>query len=823
MNDNIDGKAQLAEYIGSFSRDPLSFVLACFPWGKGELKNYEGPDEWQKDVLRQVGEGLIDISDVNRIAVSSGNGIGKLHAYDTYIDTPNGIARWGDLKAGDYVFGADGKPTKILQTHHYKTVPMYRVKFDDGSYCEVSSGHLWNVKGRQDRRNNRGWQTLSTLDIIEKGVRRKSGSNPAAKQWEIPIQGAVEFPHREVPLHPYFIGVWIGDGTKGQPQYTKPHKEIRDNLRELGFSYNVRSDENTVYIRDIKPKFTDELFSKGSHERYIPYEYKYNDVENRKWLLRGLLDTDGEINSHSSIVYSTTSIKLAHDVMWLVRSLGGKCRLQPTNKKGWYNKDGHKVMCRECYRLTMTLPFNPFSVKHRKERYKENIQHRYKARYISTIESIGNADGMCITVENADGLYLANDFIVTHNSALVSWIVLWSISTFEDTRGIVTANTETQLRTKTWPEVTKWHRLFIGKELFNIAAMSIFSTQKEHEKTWRIDAIPWSRENPEAFAGLHNQGKRTLVIFDEASAIDDEIWRTVTGAIMDANTEIIWCAFGNPTRPNGYFYECFNRFSHRWKNRQIDSRTVKISNKKELEGWVEDYGIDSDYVRVHVLGQFPVAGENQLISHELAQEALHRTAHAGQYEFAPVIIGVDPAWTGDDKLAVVLRQGIYTKVLELTPKNDNDMDVARRIARYQDTYGASAVFIDMGYGTGIYSGGKDMGRTDWKLVPFGSKSDKSEFANKRAEMWFAMRDWLKEGGCISSDELASELTGPQANINKVGKHKLESKDDMKHRGVASPNLADALALTFAFPVIAGITKKFKLLRQKKKLKKWGAM
>ena len=108
-------------------------------------------------------------------------------------------------------------------------------------------------------------------------------------------------------------------------------------------------------------------------------------------------------------------------------------------------------------------------------------------------------------------------------SAATSWLILWAMATHEDTRGVVTANTETQLRTKTWPELIKWYQLFIGKELFSVTATSIFSLDKGHEKTWRIDAIPWSENNTEAFAGLHNRGNRILVLFDEASAIANPI------------------------------------------------------------------------------------------------------------------------------------------------------------------------------------------------------------------------------------------------------------------------------------------------------------
>ena len=205
-------------------------------------------------------------------------------------------------------------------------------------------------------------------------------------------------------------------------------------------------------------------------------------------------------------------------------------------------------------------------------------------------------------------------------SALISWLIHFAISTHENTRGVVTANTEGQLRTKTWPELSKWHNMFIAKDLFTYTATAIFSSDKNYEKTWRIDAIPWSKNSPESFAGLHNQGNRILVLFDEASAIDDVIWEVTEGALTDANTEIIWCAFGNPTRNSGRFRECFRKYRKFWNTYQIDSRTVKISNKAKIEEWLEAYGEDSDFFKVRVRGVFPSASDLQFISTKIADK-----------------------------------------------------------------------------------------------------------------------------------------------------------------------------------------------------------
>lgn len=392
-------------------------------------------------------------------------------------------------------------------------------------------------------------------------------------------------------------------------------------------------------------------------------------------------------------------------------------------------------------------------------------------------------------------------------SAFVAWLIKWAMDTREDTRGIVTANTDTQLRTKTWPEVQKWHRLSLTRDWCEVTATSIFSRAPGHEKNWRFDAVPWSETNTEAFAGLHNEGKRVVLIFDEASAIADKVWEVAEGALTDEGTEIVWAVLGNATRANGRFRECFRRFAHRWNHRQIDSRTVEGVNRAEVQKLVDDYGEDSDIVKVRVRGIFPSMSVKQFISEADVDAAYGRKIEPHQYDFAPKILTCDPAWSGDDTLEIGLRQGLRFQVLLSMPKNDNDIHVANLLARYQDEHKADAVFVDMGYGTGIVSAGKTMGRS-WVLVNFGDKSADPGCLNKRAEMWKAARDWLKAGGAIDADpELRDDLIGPETVPRMDGKIQLESKEDMKRRGLKSPNKGDALALSFAYPVS---TKRFEV-------------
>lgn len=386
-------------------------------------------------------------------------------------------------------------------------------------------------------------------------------------------------------------------------------------------------------------------------------------------------------------------------------------------------------------------------------------------------------------------------------SAEMGMISNWAMSCWSDAKVLVTSNTGDQLQTKTSPEIASWFRRSLTADWFDVATMSIKSRDKEHAQTWRLDFVTWSENNTEAFAGLHNEGKIIVVLFDEASGIAAKVWEVALGALTDENTVIIWIAFGNPTQNTGMFRECFRKYRHRWVTRHISSLNVEGTNKKYLQQILDDNGPDSDVARIRVLGKFPRQSSMQFISEEDVTNAQNRHLRPEQYRFAPVIIGVDPSWSGDDTLEIYLRQGLYSKHLKTIAHNTNDVHVANLICRFEDEYQADAVFIDAGYGTGIKSAGDVMGRS-WRLIWFGGGAIDEGYLNKRAEMWGTMRKWLKAGGAIDPDDdvLYTDLTSPETKPHLQGKIQLESKETMKKRGVPSPNRADALALTFAEPV-----------------------
>lgn len=421
---------------------------------------------------------------------------------------------------------------------------------------------------------------------------------------------------------------------------------------------------------------------------------------------------------------------------------------------------------------------------------------------VELLEAVGNG---LITISEAIQIARASGHGIG-KSAFVSWLILWSISTMTDARGVVTANTETQLKTKTWAELGKWHRLFIARHWFTLTATAIYSSNPAYERTWRIDMVPWSIHNTEAFAGLHNQGKRIVLIFDEGSVIPDKIWEVAEGALTDKNTEIIWAVFGNPTQNTGRFKDCFGRYKHRWNTKQIDSRDISFTDKKQIQKWIDDYGIDSDFVKVRVRGMFPSISAKQFYSLDDLDKAFAKTLRPEQYNFAPKILTVDPAFEGDDMMEIGLRQGLTFKILRTIPKNDNDIKVAGLIAQIEDDEKADAVFIDGGFGTGIISAGRTWGR-NWQIVWFAESSNDPGCINKRAEMANMAKKWLKEGGALPDDkELYEDILCPETVPRTDGKIQLESKKEIKKRLGRSPGKFDAWLLSFAFPVMA---KKFR--------------
>jgi hypothetical protein len=378
-------------------------------------------------------------------------------------------------------------------------------------------------------------------------------------------------------------------------------------------------------------------------------------------------------------------------------------------------------------------------------------------------------------------------------SAETAWIILWAMSTRPHLAGWATANTMQQLKSKTWRELSVWHKRAINAHWFVWTATRFY--QAANQETWGIDAIPWSEHNSEAFAGLH--AEHVLMIMDEASSIADVIWEVSEGAMTTPRA--MWFAFGNPTRTTGRFRECFGKHKHRWSTAQIDSRTCKMTDKRRLQEWLDDHGEDSDFYRVRVRGEFPRQASNQLISSESVHYARKNNMPMNEYMLHPIVIGVDVARFGADETVITARQG-RKQLLQKTYRGLDNMQVGARAAElYRELQNVKALFVDeVGTGSGVVDYLRMMGYPVIG-VNAGAKATKDKlYVNKRAEIWCRLRDWLDAGADIIDDpDLAEQITATEYDYTPKEQIRLEKKDDLKARGLPSPDRAEALALTFA--------------------------
>ena len=383
-------------------------------------------------------------------------------------------------------------------------------------------------------------------------------------------------------------------------------------------------------------------------------------------------------------------------------------------------------------------------------------------------------------------------------SALTAWIILWAMSTRPHLNGVITANTTTQLSTKTWRELALWHKRAINTHWFKWTATKFFHV--DHPETWFCAAIPNTEHNSEAFAGLH--ARHVLLLYDEASGIPDVIWEVSEGAMTTPRA--MWLVYGNPTRNTGRFRECFASDSHRWTTRQIDSRTCKMTNKKEIDEWINTYGEDSDFARVRVKGEFPRAGSVQFIPSDLVEFAMRNDVELEAHMTMPLVMAVDVARFGDDKSVVVLRQG--RKVIRIWKFRElNTMQLATEVAALAKEVKPHALFCDVvGVGAGVVDRLRMLGFDVIEVNAGLGPEDEQTYYNKRAEMWGRLKHWLLLGADIPNDpDLHKALIGIEYGFDEKERIRLERKADMKARGLDSPDEGDALAYTFAEHVIMG--------------------
>lgn len=397
-------------------------------------------------------------------------------------------------------------------------------------------------------------------------------------------------------------------------------------------------------------------------------------------------------------------------------------------------------------------------------------------------------------------------------SVMVSWLIKFILDTRPHSKGVVTAGTADQLKTKTWAELGKWHRLSVTRDWFTYTSgRGAMALTHRTWREWRCDAQTCREENSESFAGLHAANATPFFIFDEGSGVPDKIYEVRDGGTTDGEPMVF--DFGNPTRKSGRFFEeCAGTLRHRYSVRCIDSRTVRLPNKKRIQDWVDDFGEESDYVKVRVRGIFPSAGAKQFISTDAVVAAQERELVEDPH--AKLVLGVDPSRFGDDASVIYPRRGNDARSFE--PQLYRDLDLIQlagkviETVRHFRTLGmeTAMIYIDgTGVGGGLVDNLRHLGYPICEVQFGGKPTDYLVYRNKSDEIWGDMRDAIKSNLCLPTKQqlhglqLFKDLTQREFDYTTTGnKMFLETKKTMKERQLESPDLADGLAVTYAQPL-----------------------
>jgi hypothetical protein len=382
----------------------------------------------------------------------------------------------------------------------------------------------------------------------------------------------------------------------------------------------------------------------------------------------------------------------------------------------------------------------------------------------------------------------------TGKSTTLSWLILWFLFCFPDAQVPCTAPTSDQIYDVLWKEIKKWMNKLPEPVKASYEWQSAYIRIKDSPETWFARAKTARKEEPEALAGIH--ADHVMMIVDEASGVPEEIFNTAEGALTNANVLVI--LISNHTRLVGYFHDTHAKDKKNWQTLSFDSRESPIVDAQFVSRIAEKHGEDSDEYRIRVMGKAPKedAIDDKGYVPLLSESDIHQTfdgVFTGRLR-----LGVDPAGEGDDESVWVLRDGFKAKIVG-KEKTSTSKSIAQKTLTLMDYHQvpAESVYID-NFGSGA-NVGQELAYAGHMVqaVYVGDPAfDKETYLNRRAESYWRLREWLKKGGELVQAKEWDELLTIRYRRELNDKVKIMSKLDMKKEGFKSPNVADALMLTF---------------------------
>jgi hypothetical protein len=367
-------------------------------------------------------------------------GVGKDQPISEPVLTPKGWVKMGEIKLGDKVIGSDGKEQYVLGVYPQGVRPMYKVEFSDGTHTSCGLEHLWSVntlnmrtaktrvKGKGVYKPNYGYKVVKTSDMMN-DIKKRGRYN-----YRLPVVSPVDFEKRDVLIDPYLLGLLLGDGgIKTEVNFTTADVELVEYVESVlpgnsqikkvtNSNYGYRITKQNGLINPVIQSLKDmDLYGCGSNNKFIPKNYLYNSLEVRVSLLQGLMDTDGYVDKKGTVQFTTVSEQLCDDVRELVLSLGGTARVN--SKIPTYTYNGEKKEGQLAYIVTMSFANNivPFKLLRKIDRYYKRTKY-LEQKYVKSITYSHDEESVCIKVSNPDELYVTRDYVLTHNTTILSKI-----------------------------------------------------------------------------------------------------------------------------------------------------------------------------------------------------------------------------------------------------------------------------------------------------------------------------------------------------------------------------------------------------------------
>jgi len=758
-------------------------------------------------------------------------GGGKLQSLDSIVYTPYGTRKMGDIKVGDNILNPNGSPQKVIAVHPQGVKDLYRITFADGASTKVGLEHLWLIKKTMPHKTKRkDWNYLvdtdfcqgesriwTTQQIIE-FLRNKEKADKKAYIKGVnlliplckPLRFTKSYSVNPRTVEPYLLGILIGDGSLTNKSnfisYTSLDIEISKRLKEYGYKVKCGKNKKSWYIEDKNKILKNKLEKLGifgciANNKFIPKYYKWGTIEERIELIQGLMDSDGYVDDRGHMSYMTVSKKLAKDFQFVIHSLGGKATI--TDKIPTYVYKDVKFNGQKAYTIYFNTKINDQLVflSRKRERMNNGFNGGVSelSRRIIDVEYVGKEEAQCITVDNPNGLYITDDFIVTHNSIWLCWYAVLLSLIFPGNRGYLCRHENTTFKKTTL--LTLLEEVLI-RRLWD-------KTVKQHNKSEQVikfingSAIYYGGLKPtQTDKPVDRIKSMTLGWFgiDEASETTKEYFElllTRLRILLPNGTRPIYKGLCTSNPEIGWVHDTFV------ENPDPDYRFIP-SRIKDNPYLPKDYeqrlrkGLPPELVKKYVEGLwvFSQAG-NFVFPYHLVKQAAER-------ETEPDNSDIDPARYGGDKIVVAVRKGNKvrirfkdTKLDTMETVEETGKIVEEEISEYnearekkedekkEDSFenetGVITLVDTVGVGSGVYDRLKQL------------KIDVREF--------IAGEKKLEEGKVdIPNDpELISQMSGIKYKISREKKIQIESKQDMKSRGQRSPDETDAIVMAFADP------------------------